>query len=88
MCVKIREDGSVWDNFLKFFTKIGIQELSENLSKQHTLKSSHLLLSKEVGDEAIFLGLQYVYCLVERLVEVSLGYLQMVPYQQRLLSLD
>ena len=33
MCEKIREDGSVWDKFLKLLTKIGNQELSENLSK-------------------------------------------------------
>ena len=36
VCVKIREDGSMWDKFLKFFTKIGIQELRESLKATHT----------------------------------------------------
>ena len=70
VCVKIREDGSVWDKFLKLLTKIGNQELSENLSKQYTHKSSHPLESKQ-GDEAIVFCLEDVQLLLELLVEVS-----------------
>ena len=70
VCVKIREDGSVWDKFLKLMTKIGHQELSENLSKQYTHKSSHPLESKQ-GDEAIVFGLQDVKLMLGLLVEVS-----------------
>ena len=70
VCVKIREDSSVWDKFLKLLNKIGNQELSKSLSIQHTHKSSHTLLSKQ-EDESIVLNLQDVPCLVEWLVEVS-----------------
>ena len=70
VCVKIREDGSVWDKFLKLMTKIGHQELSDNLSKIYTHKSSHPLLSKQ-AHEAIVFGLQDVKLLLGLLVEVS-----------------
>ena len=70
VCEKIREDGSVWDKFLKLLIKIGNQELSENLSMPYTQKSSHPLVSKQ-GDETIVFGLQDVNLLLELLVEVS-----------------
>ena len=70
VCVKIREDSSVWDKFLKLLNKIGNQQLSKSLSIQHTHKSSHPLLSKQ-EDKAIVFDLQDVHCLVEWLVEVS-----------------
>ena len=70
VCVKIREDGSVWDKFLKLLTKMGDQELSENLSKKYTHKSGHQLESKQ-EDEAIVFGLQDVKLLLGLLVEVS-----------------
>ena len=70
VCVKIREDGSGCDKFLKLLTKIGNQELSENLSKQYTHKSSHSLLSKK-GDKDTVFGLQDVKLLLEILVGVS-----------------
>ena len=70
VCVKIREDGSVWDKFLKLLTKMGDQELSENLSKQYTHTSGHPI-EYEQGDEAIVFGLQDVKLLLELLVEVS-----------------
>ena len=70
VCVKIREDWSVWDKFLKLLTKIGHQELSDNLSKLYTHKSSHPLLSKQ-ADEAIVFGLQDIKLLLGLLVEVS-----------------
>ena len=70
VCAKIREDGSVCDKFLKLLTKIGHQELSDNLSKQYTHKSSHPLESKQ-GDEAIVFGLQDVKLMLGLLVEVS-----------------
>ena len=70
VCVKIREDGRVWDKFLKLLTKMGDQELSENLSKQYTHKSGHQLESKQ-GYEAIVFGLQDVKLLLGLLVEVS-----------------
>ena len=57
VCVKIREDGSVWEKFLKLLTNIGNKELSENLSKQYIHKSSCPVLSKHI-DEAIVFGLQ------------------------------
>ena len=70
VCAKIREDGSVWNKFLKFLTKIGNQELSDNLSKQYTHKSSNPLESKQ-GDKDTVFGLQDVKLLLELLVEVS-----------------
>ena len=70
VCTKIREDGSVWDKFLKLLTKIGNQELSENLSKQYTHKSSHPLESKQ-GDKDTIFGFQDVKLLLGLLVEVS-----------------
>ena len=70
VCVKIREDGSVWNKFLKLLTKMGDQELSENLSKKYAHKSGHQLESKQ-GDEAIVFGLLDVKLLLGLLVEVS-----------------